>query len=287
LSLTSMTGYGRASSARGALTADAEARSVNGRFCQVRCRLPSDLMRLEPRMDALVRKAVTRGTVDVHVRVRSGKEKTLPRVNTRVLTVYRDALEKIGGGDAAALLSLPGVISTSEDEPSERTLDSVVMVAVRGALDKMTKARVAEGKRLRTAIRRELTALRRHLGVIRRLAPASVKASHAAMRKRVDALLTGSTLPADDPGLLREMALLADKRDITEEIDRLDSHLVALAEALDDEGAVGRQLDFLLQEIGREVNTIGSKANDARITERVVRCKSGVERLREQAANIE
>ena len=107
------------------------------------------------------------------------------------------------------------------------------------------------------------------------------------MRKRVNTLLSGSSLPADDPGLLRELAMLADKRDITEEIDRLDSHLTAMAEALDDEGAVGRQLDFVLQEIGREVNTIGSKANDARITDRVVRCKSGVERLREQAANIE
>jgi len=282
-----MTGYGRASSARGPLTADAEARSVNGRFCQVRCRLPSDLMRLEPRLDALVRKVVARGTVDVHVRVRSGKEKTLPHVNTRVLTVYRDALKKLGGGDAAGLLGLPGVISTSQPEPSERTLDSVVMVAVRGAIDKMTEARAAEGKRLRIVIRRELTSLRRHLGVIRRLAPASVKQSHAAMHKRVGALLSGSQLPSDDPGLLRELALLADKRDITEEIDRLDSHLVAMAEALDDDGAVGRQLDFLLQEIGREVNTIGSKANDARITERVVRCKSGVEHLREQAANIE
>jgi len=282
-----MTGFGRASSGRGKLTADAEARSVNGRYLQVRCRLPSELLRLEPRLDALVRKSVGRGTIDVNVRVRNGKEKTLPRVNKQALSVYRDALDKLGGGDAAALLSLPGVISSAEPEPSERAVDSVVMDAAREAVEKMRAARASEGKRLRAAIRRELTALRRHLSVIRRLAPASVKASHAAMRKRVNAMLAGTSLPADEPGLLRELAMLSDKRDITEEIDRLDSHLVAVAESLDEGGAVGRQLDFLLQEIGREVNTIGSKASDAKITERVVSCKGGVERLREQAANIE
>lgn len=282
-----MTGYGRASSARGALSADAEARSVNGRFLAVRCRLPSDLMRLEPRVDALVRKSVVRGSVDVHVRVRSGKEKTLPRVNTRVLSVYRDALKKMGGGEPAALLGLPGVISSAQPEPSESAVERVVMDAARDAVKKMTTARAAEGRRLRTALRRELTALRRHIAVVRRLAPASVKQSHLAMQKRVATLLAGTEVPANEPGLLRELAMLADKRDITEEVDRLDSHLVAMADALDDKGAVGRQLDFLLQEIGREVNTIGSKVNDARIAERVVRCKSGVERLREQAANIE
>jgi uncharacterized protein (TIGR00255 family) len=282
-----MTGYGRASSARGALSADAEARSVNGRFLQVRCRLPSDMMRLEPRVDAMVRKAVVRGTVDVHVRVRSDKEKALPRVNTRVLSVYRNALKKMGGGDAAALLSLPGVISSAEIAPSESAVERVVMNAARDAVQKMASAREAEGKRLRAAIRRELSALHRHIAVVRRLAPTFVKQSHLAMRKRVTALLAGASVPADEPGLLRELAMLADKRDITEEIDRLDSHLVAMAETLDETGAVGRHLDFLLQEVGREVNTIGSKVNDARITARVVRCKSGVERLREQAANIE
>lgn len=282
-----MTGYGRSSSARGALTAEAEARSVNGRYLQVRCRLPSDLARLEPKVDALVRKVVVRGTVDVHVRVRSDKQKSLPRVNTRVLSVYSDALKKLGGTNGAALLSLPGVISSTESEPSESTVDRVVMDAARGAVKKLAGARAAEGKRLRVVIRRELSALSRHLAAVRRLAPASVKQSHAAMRKRLSTLLSGSAVSAQDPALLRELALLADKRDITEEIDRLGSHLDAMSHALQDKGAVGRQLDFLLQEIGREVNTIGSKANDVRITERVLRCKSGVERLREQAANIE
>jgi uncharacterized protein (TIGR00255 family) len=116
-----------------------------------------------------------------------------------------------------------------------------------------------------------------------------VRAHHAALRRRLELLLEGRQTPTgdDDPTLARELALLADRSDVTEELDRLASHLESLAEALDAGGAVGRRLDFLLQEVGREVNTIGGKSSDVRIAERVVRCKSSVEKLREQAANIE
>jgi uncharacterized protein (TIGR00255 family) len=150
---------------------------------------------------------------------------------------------------------------------------------------------VREGGRLASALRRELAALRRRAAAARRLAPAAVQAHHEALRERLGKLLArhgGEAAPrADDPALLREVALLADRHDVTEELDRLDSHLAALAEALDAAALVGRQLDFLLQEVGREVNTVGSKASDARITARIVQAKTAVERIREQAANVE
>ncbi len=290
--LRSMTGYGRARRARGRLAAEAEARSVNGRYLQVRCRLPSDLLRLEPRVEGLVKQRQSRGTVDVAVRLSAARRGARPRVNRAVLAVYRDELRALGGGDPALLLALPGVVSFGEEAPRESALDALVLGAAGDALARLDKARSGEGGRLRVALRRELAALRRHVAAVRRLAPAAVQAHHAALQARLGKLLehrgAGEGAPrADDPALLREVALLADRHDVTEELDRLASHLAGLAEALAGAGAVGRQLDFLLQEVGREVNTIGSKASDTRIAARIVAAKSVVERLREQAANIE
>jgi len=295
-----MTGFGRARARRGELSAEAEARSVNGRFLQVRCRLPSELLRLEPRVEALVKRKVTRGSVDVLVRVRAARSQPLPRVNRRVLSVYREALSALPGhgargraarngkaADDALLLTLPGVISVEQVEPSEGAMEKLVLSATEDAVDQLDRSRTAEGQRLRVVLRREVAALQRHLQAVARLAPAAIRNHHAALRRRVEVLLNGSTLAHDDPALLRELALLADRSDITEELDRLKSHVAALADALAAREPVGRQIDFLLQEIGREVNTVGAKANDAAIAERVVRAKSVVEKLREQAANIE
>jgi len=290
MALRSMTGYGRARRARGPLTAEAEARSVNGRYLQVRSRLPSDLLRLEPRIETLAKSRQTRGSVDVAVRLSSARRGGRPRVNRQALAVYREALESLGGGERALLLSLPGVVSFGDEAPGEGVVDALVLGAAGEALARLDKARAAEGGRLGTALRRELLALRRHVTAIARLAPVAVQAHHAALRERLARLLdarANGAPRADDPALLRELAMLADKRDVTEELDRLQSHLVALGEALAAKEPVGRHLDFLLQEVGREVNTIGGKTGDARIAARIVRAKSVVEKLREQAANIE
>ena len=291
MALRSMTGYGRARRTRGRLLAEAEARSVNGRYLAVRCRLPGDLLRLESRLEALVRERLSRGSVDVSVRLTAERRAGRPRVNRQALAVYREALEALGGGERALLLSLPGVVSFGEELPAEAAVDALVLGAAGEALQRMERARSAEGGRLAAALRRELAALRRHVDAVRRLAPAAVKSHHEAMRERLGRLLerrTANAVPgAEDPALLREVALLADKHDVTEELDRLQSHLQALSEALASGEPVGRHLDFLLQEVGREVNTVGSKASDARIAARIVKAKSAVEKLREQAANIE
>jgi len=292
MALRSMTGYGRARRTRGRLLAEAEARSVNGRYLAVRCRLPGDLLRLESRLEALVRERLSRGSVDVSVRLTAERRAGRPRVNRQALAVYREALESLGGGERALLLSLPGVVSFGEELPAEAAVDALVLGAAGEALQRMERARSAEGGRLAAALRRELASLRRHVDAVRRLAPAAVRSHHEAMRERLARLLERRQGPnpapgAEDPALLREVALLADKHDVTEELDRLKSHVDALAEALASGEPVGRQLDFLLQEVGREVNTVGSKASDARIAARIVKAKSAVEKLREQAANIE
>jgi len=286
-----MTGYGRARRTRGRLSADAEARSVNGRYLQVRCRLPSDLLRLEPRVEGLVKQRLSRGTVDVGVRLSAARRAARPRVNRATLAVYRDALRALGGGEPALLLGLPGVVSFGEEAPPEAAVEALVLGAAGDALARMERARAAEGARLSAALRRELAALRRQVAAVRRLAPRAVKAHHEALQARLGRLLAGrpgeGAPRADDPALARELALLADRHDVTEELDRLESHLSALAGALAGGEPVGRQLDFLLQEVGREVNTIGSKASDARIAACIVQAKAVVEKLREQAANIE
>ena len=283
----SMTGYGRAQRRSGALTAQAEARSVNGRWLQVRCRLPGELARLEPRLEALVKSSLARGTVDLHLRLETDRKRSLPRIDSRVLGHYRRALSQLGGGEPALLLSLPGVVTWGEDGPRESDVDKVAIGAATAAVARLTAARRAEGRRLTVALRRELSTLARLLAAVRRRVPQAVAQQQQNLRRRLAALLEGRPLLPDDPGLQRELALLADRSDISEELDRLDSHFAALSAALGNSRPAGRELDFLLQEVGREVNTLGSKSSDARIVEQVIQAKAAVERLREQAANLE
>jgi uncharacterized protein (TIGR00255 family) len=283
----SMTGYGRAQRRSGTLTAQAEARSVNGRWLQVRCRLPGELARLEPRLEALVKSSLARGTVDLHLRLETDRKRSLPRIDVRVLGHYRRALSQLGGGEPALLLSLPGVVTWGEDGPREADVDKVAIGAATAAVARLTAARRAEGRRLTAALRRELSLLARLLAAVRRRVPQAVAQQQQNLRRRLAALLEGRPLAPDDPGLQRELALLADRSDISEELDRLDSHLAALSSALGNDRPAGRELDFLLQEVGREVNTLGAKCSDARIVEQVIQAKAAVERLREQAANLE
>ncbi|HZM00066.1 MAG TPA: YicC/YloC family endoribonuclease [Planctomycetota bacterium] len=292
MALTSMTGYGRAQRRSGALLAEAEARSVNGRFLSLRFRLPGELTRLEPRLESLLKSSLARGTVDLSVRVESDRRRSLPRIDARVLGHYRRALAGLGGGgadggDGAALLALPGVISWGEERPQEAAIDRLALTAATAAVSRLAAARRAEGRRLASALRRELATLRRLLSGVRRRLPDAVAQQQQNLRRRLAALLDGTSLQPGDPGLARELALLADRSDISEELDRLGSHLAALGAALVRSQPAGRELDFLLQEVGREVNTLGSKCSDSRIAGLVIQAKAAVERLREQAANIE
>lgn len=288
--LSSMTGYGRGRARAGALSAEAEVRSVNGRFLSVRCRLPAQLLRLEAALESLVRDAVGRGSVDLHVRLETPPARRAePRIDARVLASYRRALDRLGGGgDPALLLGLPGVVRPADEAQARPAdVDAVVLDAAGRAVAALNRARRAEGRRLLAALRRLATSLERHLAAVRRRAPVALAERQAGTARRVAQLLQGAELSADDPGLRRELALLAERADITEELDRLDAHLAALRETLAGRGPAGRQLDFLLQEIGREINTAGAKSGDARLARSIVAAKAGVEALREQAANVE
>lgn len=283
-----MTGYGRAERRAARLTAAVEVRSVNARHLQPRFRLPPDWLRLEARLEAILRATLRRGSVDVHVRIDPTAKARRPRIDQDALSTYRKALAALGEtGVGAELLRLPGVVSLSEPELTERTVAPVVLGALQDALAQLDGARLSEGERLRKVLARELTGLAKLLRAVRKRLPGLLKQQHEAVRRRLSDLLEGRSLASDDPFLLREVAVLADRSDVREELDRLDSHLSALRSQLETDGPVGRELDFLLQEVGREVNTLGSKVSDVEVTGQVVAMKTGVERLREQVANLE
>ncbi|MGQ0553047.1 MAG: YicC/YloC family endoribonuclease [Planctomycetota bacterium] len=282
-----MTGYGRARVTRGALAAEVEARSVNGRGLQLRCRVPADRLSLEPQFEALTRKLIERGHVELQLRVSIVRRRSPPQVDRRLLARYRAEAARLGGGEPALLMALPGVIRTAEPEASPGVTDELALSAARRALAALVTARRAEGARLRQVLLVILRGLARQVAALRRRAPAALRRQQEQLSRRVAELLHGERLSANDPGLRRELALLADKSDILEELDRLESHLQALQEALAQGGAVGRRLEFLLQEVGRELNTVGSKSSDSELVAHVVEAKLLAERLREQAANFE
>ncbi len=284
--LRSMTGYGHGTSSQGELVAEVEMRAVNGRHLGVKCRLPGDMLRLEPQVEGMVRKAVARGRVDVHCSVKTGKPRRRPRIDRDVLGIYRKELTALGGEPSAALLQLPGVVTLAEDGPSPKTVERLLLKAARDAVTSLNAARAAEGARLMQVLRRELAALERLASRVAKRVPGLVARHHRQLRERVGKLLD-ERLASDDAILRRELAVLADRGDVTEELDRLHSHLAALDDRLAARGPAGRELDFLLQEVGREVNTLGAKSADAVTARDVVQLKSAVERLREQAANIE
>jgi len=289
-----MTGFGRAEHQSGADSWSVEVRSVNNRYLNVKMRLPPRFLRHEAAMEDEVRRVVSRGTVDVFVRARSRGQRDQLVINERLVTEYVDAVHKLqkkagltGELDLGAVLSLPGVVSLEEaDDVDDRELKSL-LVCLKRALKQLVEARQREGQRLAAELGRLLEQIDRIAATIERQAPRIPAHSRKRLRQRIDKLLEGTQLNLDRTTLEREVALAADRADITEELARLKSHGEGFRALLEKRGPVGRSLDFLVQEMAREANTIGSKNQDLTISRHVVELKSQVERLREQVQNLE
>ncbi|GJM21990.1 MAG: hypothetical protein DHS20C15_19050 [Planctomycetota bacterium] len=284
-----MTGFGRAQLEASGVRVSVELRSVNARGLSLRCRLPAEWSAQEARLERELRKHLARGSVDLTARVERAGPAPAPRIDRNVLAHYRRELDKLGtpAVDGGNLLRLPGVVSVKEPKLSSTQVERLMLAALREALQALLDSRSREGARLARVMRRERTVLARQRVAVSRSAPRVVRQAHDSMRRRLDQLLGDAKVPSDDPTLLREVAVLADRSDVTEELDRLASHEQAFDELLAREAPVGRELDFLLQEMGRELNTLGSKSGEVSITQRVIAMKSAVDRLREQAANIQ
>lgn len=293
--IRSMTGYGSAEHTSAGVRYSLEIRSLNNRYFKASIRLPEHLYFLEGDIDKLLRSRLTRGTVMFMLRVRDESADAAVPVNQAALQSYLDQLTAATRDanvavtvDLATLAELPGVCQSADltDETRERHWDTVRKLTT-DALDALIEMRCREGAALRTDLAGHCDVIEQNLKAIAELAPAVIEEYRERLRDRVNTLLNKAELALQEDALAREVALFADRCDISEEIVRLTSHLDQFRRVCDSPESAGRKLDFLAQELLREANTIGSKSNDATITRHVVEIKSAVDRIKEQVQNAE
>ncbi len=294
--LTSMTGFGRAAEKCSAGQFVAEVSSVNHRFLEVSVRVPREMLSFETVIQQRIRDTAKRGKVQVRLEIAWAPEFRALELKEEVLESYlsrlSDFYRKIGRDgtvDPAVLLSLPGVFeSPAQDEESWREeIGEVVETVVRKATEKWIEMRKQEGEHLQDAILENLDALGK---LTEELGSAAAKAREEALlnlRKRVEEVMSLSEEAVREQRLAQEIVLLSDRWDVSEEIARLKSHLVKFREAIEKGDAIGRKLDFLSQEINRELNTLDSKVSAADVRWMAVEGKTTLEKIREQVQNIE
>ncbi len=291
--MRSMTGYGQGRCEVAGRRLVVEIRSVNHRFLELKMRLPWANPLVEQKVGQSVRQRLERGAVSVSVRDEGGAE-LAPEVtaNLALARTYHRALEEIRAScgisapvDLAVIAAQPGVLTIGEGASDGEAIAAQLAPGVTRALDELIAARKREGEALRADLTLRIANLRQIAADLRQLAAAAPDEA----RKRLSERLARLTAPADvDPQrLAQEVAILADRADVTEEVTRLGAHLDEVARLVSDEKPAGRRLDFLAQELHREVNTIGAKTQRSEMALRVVDGKSEVERLREQVQNVE
>lgn len=289
--LLSMTGFGEARLQDERWTVTAEVRSVNNRHLKLTARISDPYGAVEPEVERLVRESVRRGTVNLTLRVERPKRPEDYRLNFVAIQSYMVQLQQIDPTrpiDMAGVLGLPGVVEerrSTVDEPHDDWPALAKVVAE--ALAMHQRSRAEEGR----AMADELLALGRSIGdALERVAargPEVVAGYQKRLTERVDALVRDHGLTIEPKDLIREVAVFAERADIAEEIIRLRAHLKQFAEVIAEAESSGRKLEFVVQEMGRETNTIGSKANDVEISRAVVEMKGALETIRELIQNVE
>jgi uncharacterized protein (TIGR00255 family) len=291
--IRSMTGFGLGEIQADGFSVRVELRTVNHRFLQARFRLPSEFSSLEPQVDKLVKKSLARGAVTLTVIVDRSQEQTAVKVDEQAAARYAhligDLAKNLGiknDMSLSSLVGLPGVISTQSGESDHDTEAKCLLEAVQQALTNLVEMRSVEGAHLEADIRSQADAVGNLRVTVGERMPIVVQQHFDNMRQRAEDLM-GREATIDPKDLSRELAMLAEKSDVAEEVSRLDSHLEQLDKVLLSGGEVGRKLDFLVQELYREANTIGSKVGDAEVAHAVVELKTHIERIREQVQNVE
>ncbi len=291
--LLSMTGYGEAQYHDGEVSYVLEVRSLNNRYFKASIKLPDFLTIFESEVERMLRARLARGSVTYTVRVRNSSAEAAQEINTAALEHYLEQLSRVPMTgpvqiDLAAVLALPGVCQPPElDEGRREHQLQIIARLTREALDRLIEMRRAEGRALRDDVRVHCQRIREHVATVARQAPQVLNDYHQKLLQRTNELLGNSKLPLELDDVRREVALYAERCDINEEISRLGSHLDQFERMCDRTEQAGRKLDFLAQEMLREANTIGSKANDATIAHHVVEIKGAIDRLKEQVQNVE
>ena len=289
--MRSMTGCGKGTAADGTWEVTVELKSVNRRFLDIGCRIPRTLGFLEEPMRRMLAEHLKRGHVDVYLTVRStGGSSQVVRVDEALAAAYLKAAEQLrdlGAGKnlrVAELMQLEGVIQREEAELDEEAVTALFRQACGQALEQLTQMRDAEGRMLRADLAEHLDRVAALRGEVAERAPQVVENYRERLSARLEKL---PVEPVEPQRLAQEVAIFADRCALDEELSRLVSHIDQFRRFLDAEGETGKKLDFLTQEMNREANTIGSKANDSAITSRMLDLKAEIEKIREQVQNIE
>lgn len=291
--IRSMTGFGRRQGAWSEGTVTVEVRSVNHRFLETSIRLPKSLNPIEDKLKKTVQEYCARGRVELSVLVQGGRggPRSL-QLDAGLAKQYHEKLRtlkrtlKLGGSvDIGLMAGFRDILVLSDQPQDDPKLAKLVMKLGLQAVQDLAKMRKKEGALLSQDLISRLKKIEGFTQQVGERAPAVAQESFERMKERVQKLVNGEVL--DQQRLYQELAIYADRGDITEELVRLDAHMVQFHETVQSVQPVGKTLDFLLQEMGREVNTIGSKAGDTVIAAAVVQMKAELERLREQVQNVE
>ena len=285
-----MTGFGEARHQDPRWTIQVEVRTVNNRHFKLSARISDEFASMEAALEQLVRERVKRGTVQLSLRVDRPRRPEDYRLNLVALTSYRDQLRALEseGIELGQLLALPGIVEEvrPESPSADRDWPEVARVAER-ALEALEQSRAREGRVMADELLALVRSIGEHVDRIATRAPEVVRTYHRRITERVQTLVAEQGVTVEPENLIREVAILADRCDISEEIVRLRAHLSQYQAIIGEPESSGRRLEFLVQEMGREVNTIGAKAGDVEISRSVVDTKALLEKIRELVQNVE
>lgn len=298
-----MTGFGEASEQVDGVQYAVELRSLNNRYFKASIRLPDEIAGLEAELETLLRHRLNRGSITLTVRLRASDAAATHQVNEVALLAYLDHLETIQGKlkghqgsggaggvhiDLTALLAMPGVLQPQGQDLMLRARPAVTRL-VDLACGKLESMRVSEGQFIAQDLGTQRRFILERLELIRKRAPQVIEEYHTRLRTRIDELLARAEFKLDERDLIREIAIFAERSDISEEITRLGGHLEQCEQIMQAKAneSAGRTLDFLAQELLREANTIASKSNDATISRAIVEVKGAIDRIKEQVQNVE
>lgn len=293
--ISSMTGYGEAQGQLNGTSYVVEIKTVNNRYFKTIVKLPDVAAYLEEDIEKLLRANLLRGTVNYVLRLKDASAVSIFDIDEAALQVILEKLSRAGSSagsratvEVGNLLNLPGIIRPAvPDEQAAAQIKDLILDISRKALDQLKQMRAAEGDFLAADLMKCCNAIEKNIEQIRSRSEVVLQEYVEKLRKRVDKLLALAELKLDEETLAREVAVFADRSDISEEVSRLDSHVLQFEQCCRANDQAGRKLDFISQEMLREANTIASKACDIEITRCVVDVKCQIERIKEQVQNVE
>ena len=288
----SMTGHGRGQALSHGIKITAEIQSVNKRQTEILVSLPSALASMESEVRAKIDRSLHRGRVLVTISASGAPGRNQPVVDDDLARSYLARFKQLqkelalpGEISIETILRSPGVISTSEQGAVDASIHSAVDAALAAALDRLLLMRAKEGANLKKDLLGRIRTIHQSVAKVRKLQPRVARRYRALLLERVQKI--GLEIDVDDARLTKEVAFFAERSDFSEELNRLESHLDQFVATANKEEAIGRTLEFIAQEIGRELNTLSAKANDAEISQIAVYCKAELEKVREQVQNVE